>query len=642
VRDLPKNASPQKDHEIMNNLKPNLLLPLGLIAVFALVSTLWLRAQPMLSPAQLAALRPIDHAVLPACASYWLVNGPNPEVAWPPTPVIPPELSALNLPVYSLGSNSFLIDDSNVDYAAMDEADPADETESEDGPRGPYISYPSGSLWLALVMTNDSTYGRMAAVTLGGTTNGFWYEILSKRTPTDPDWWSEGSLQGFTNQADSQGSVTADSSTRSVFLYVRVVTNGSGGTLPLCWQLQNFGRTGLDPSSDPGGCGTNLLQSYLQGTEPNIISFSVTATNNYFKDTHAVVQLEIASGMPFYQSVLVDSTDFAAATWSACTSTNLSVDLGSSDGWHDIWIGLRGFSASSHPTWKWKRLKLDRSPPRLSLVGPAAGVITLPVIQLLGSCPEALSTIWYDLTNTAGLLPHQQVLILDQYLNTNTWEFTTNTFQAFDVRLASGTNTLTLHATDLASNQTTTNFTFILDYSNKTNPPAIQLDWPQDGIEVGASSVTVHGWLEDPTAVVRAQATGTNGIPRTYVGLVERTGRFWIDNIQLGAGTNWLALTITNAAGKGSSTNISILQSGVMMTMNPVVPASQLWQPTVDVGGTISEPSYAVWINGIKANNPGNGTWMATNVPVSKGGAALFQMTAYSPSEVQPDGSYGN
>jgi hypothetical protein len=515
------------------------------------------------------------------------------------------------------------------------------ESQSEGGEDGPG-GFPPGSLWLALTMTNDATYGNMAAITLNGTTNASWYEILSKRSLADSQWWSEGSLQGFTNATASPSSVTTDNTASNVFLCVRTLTNGSGGTLPIWWQLQNFGRTGLDPSFQPAGQGPSLLESYQQGTEPNVIQFSVTATNNYAKASPAEVQLEVAGGVPFYQAVLVDSTNTAGATWSAYTSTNLSVNLGSADGWHNVRVGLKGFAATSHQTWKWKRLKLDLTPPRLSLLSPAAGVVTQPTIQLVGSCPEALRTIGYDLSNATGLLSNQQVLILDQYHNTNIWELTTNRFQAFDVKLAGGTNLITLHATDLAGNQTVTNFTFTLDYSNKTNPPAMHLAWPLEGEQMGASNFTLYGWTDDPTATVRAQVTGTNGIPITFFGFVERNGKFWVDNIRLAGGTNVLVLTLTDAAGNSNSTSIHLVPSAVRVTMNPVTPASQLWQPAVNVTGTISNPSYAVWVNGVKASNPGNGTWAATNVPVTPGGAAVFQMTAYSPSEQQPNGSYGN
>jgi hypothetical protein len=625
----------------MNRPQADFHLRLGLIAALVFVPGVCLRNQSRLSAAQLTITQPINASAAPEYGNYLLAKGRDPGSPTPTLPCIPTDLRNLNLPVYRLGGNYFLIDDSTVDYAAIDEAAQVDtvlSTASNDS----LLSYPPGSLWLTLAMTNDATYGNMAAITLNGTTNAAWYEILSKRSLTDPESWSEGSLQGFNNQASSQASVTADSSASNGFLWVRALTNGSGGTLPIWWQLQNFGRTGLDPNSDPSGQGLSLLETYLEGTNPNLISFWVTATNNYANASPAMVQLGITGGVPFCQAVLVDSMDYAGAMWSAYTSTNLSVNLGSAEGWHDVWVGLRGFSASSFQTWEWKRLKLDRTPPRLSLLSPAAGVVTQPRIQFVGSCPEALSSIWYDLSNSTGLLPNQQVLMLDQYHNTNTWEFTTNTFQAFDVELAGGTNLLTLHATDLAGNQTVTNFTFSLDYSHKTNPPAIQLTWPQNGIQIGAGSLTLRGWTDDPTATVRAQVAGTNGNSRTLFGLVERTGKFWVDSIPLAGGTNVVAFSITDAAGNSSTTNISVVRSALRLTMNPVTPASQLWQPAVNVSGTISDPSYAVWVNGVKASNPGNGTWTAANVPVTQGSAAVFQMTGYSPDERQPDGSYGN
>jgi hypothetical protein len=625
----------------MNRPQADFLLNLGLIVAFICGPSACLRAQPQLSAAQLTITQPINTSIAPEYGNYRLAKGRDPGLPPPPLPCIPTALRALNLPVYCLGGNYFLIDDSTVDYAAIDEAAQGYMMLSA-ASNDSLLSYPPGSLWLELAMTNDAAYGNMAAITLHGTTNAAWYEILSKRSLPDPESWSEGSLQGFNNQASSQTSVTADSSASNVFLWVRALTNGSGGTLPIWWQLQNFGRTGLDPNSDPGGQGLSLLESYLEGAEPNLIHFAVTATNNYANASPAAVGLAITGGVPFYQAVLVDSTNYASATWSAYTSSSLSVDLGPAEGWHDVWVGLKGFTANSYQTWEWKRLKLDRTPPQLSLLSPAAGVVTQPTIQLVGSAPEALSSIWYNLSNSSGLLLNQQVLILNQYQSTNTWEFTTNTFQAFDVELAGGTNLLTLHATDLAGNHTATNFTFILDYSHKTNPPAIQLAWPQNGVQIGAGSLTLRGWTDDPTARVRVQVAGTNGIPHTFFGQVERTGKFWVDNVPLAGGTNVMALTVADVAGNSSSTNISVAQSAVRLTMNPVTPASQLWQPTVNVSGTVSDPSYAVWVNGVKATNPGHGTWTASNVPVTQGGAAVFQLTGYSPDEQQPDGSHGN
>ena len=39
--------------------------------------------------------------------------------------------------------------------------------------------------------------------------------------------------------------------------------------LPIAWELQNFGQTGVDPSADPDHDGMSNMQEYLAGTNPN-------------------------------------------------------------------------------------------------------------------------------------------------------------------------------------------------------------------------------------------------------------------------------------------------------------------------------------------------------------------------------------
>jgi hypothetical protein len=88
-------------------------------------------------------------------------------------------------------------------------------------------------------------------------------------------------------------------------------------------------------------------------------------------------------------------------------------------------------------------------------------------------------------------------------------------------------------------------------------------------------------------------------------------------------------------------TNINLVQSALTLTMTPVSDDSQLWQPTVSVGGTISDYSDAVWVNGVAGVNNGNGTWNADNVPTTSGGVATFDVTAYPPSEAPSGTSTG-
>ena len=46
------------------------------------------------------------------------------------------------------------------------------------------------------------------------------------------------------------------------------VSIGGSGPLPENWQLQYFGRTGVDPAADPDGDGLNNLGEYRAGTNP--------------------------------------------------------------------------------------------------------------------------------------------------------------------------------------------------------------------------------------------------------------------------------------------------------------------------------------------------------------------------------------
>jgi hypothetical protein len=188
-----------------------------------------------------------------------------------------------------------------------------------------------------------------------------------------------------------------------------------------------------------------------------------------------------------------------------------------------------------------------------------------------------------------------------------------------------------------AGNVTVTNLSFTLDYSNKTNPP-VQLTMPLDGMKISGDSFTLRGQVDDPTVTVTASITDTNGDVSVVNGEVERNGRFWVEDLPLNSGTNTLSITVSNVVGQATVTNLNLVQSSLILTMTPVSDPSQLWQPTVSAGGSVSDPSYAVWVNGVQGTNIG-GTWSADNVPVTPGGVAVFDVTAYPPGEA-PAGSF--
>jgi len=224
--------------------------------------------------------------------------------------------------------------------------------------------------------------------------------------------------------------------------------NGSG--LPDWWQIEYFGNIN-QYASELDGLGNTLFYDYTNGVDlSTTVQFTIQVTNNYVSNSYPGLQLNITAGVPFYIAVLVDSTNFGSASWAACTSTNLTVYLGTTEGWHDIWVGLQGVPSNPQQTWEWRRLKYDVTPPQLVITGPTNSTVNVPVIQLTGYSPEALGSYSYDLTNATGLVTNQQVLVLNQFYDTNTEEFTTNYFQCFDVPLTNGLNTFTIHATDLA------------------------------------------------------------------------------------------------------------------------------------------------------------------------------------------------
>ena len=256
----------------------------------------------------------------------------------------------------------------------------------------------------------------------------------------------------------------------------------------------------------------------------------------------------------------------------------------------------------------------------------------MPYLQLHGFADKSLQSLSYDLTNLtnpqANVTGHPGYLS-GSYLDTVLQDLTTNYFHALDIPLTNGLNTFTVHATDLAGNTTATTLRVTLNYASATNP-VVQLTWPRNGMEICGSSFTLRGQVDDPTASVSATITDTNGDINVIRGNVERTGVLWAENLPLNPGTNWITLSVTNAAGLGSQTNLAVVQSTMTLAINNT--DGNLWQPTVNVSGVISDPTYQVWVNGVQGTNNGDGTWNAYNVPVSSSGVASFDLSAKNAS----------
>jgi hypothetical protein len=238
------------------------------------------------------------------------------------------------------------------------------------------------------------------------------------------------------------------------------------------------------------------------------------------------------------------------------------------------------------------------------------------------------------LNNANGSVSNQPGFMTGAIFDTNSFTYTNDAFKCFDLVLASGANTVTLHAADLAGNLTTSNFVFNLNYSNKP-APVVTLWWPQNGAQISGSSFTWRGTVDDPTVTLSAQITDSNGDVNVVAGVIERNGNFWVDNLPLAPGTNWLTLTATDINNNTNTTNIYVVQSSVALIITYADAITS--QTAIIVRGTINVPNYTVWVNGVMETNlVWNGTayfWSAGNVPVNGGSCAVIQARAIPNSE---------
>lgn len=132
-----------------------------------------------------------------------------------------------------------------------------------------------------------------------------------------------------------------------------------------------------------------------------------------------------------------------------------SVDLGTGDGPRYLWVGFRGMDSQGNPgpeLWRYVVLVLDTTPPVLSITEPVGTTTSQPIIQVRGTADEALRFVDYDLANANGSLFDQKGTLLEKTYDPETFEVTGCAFQLIDVDLATGSNAITVRATDLAGN----------------------------------------------------------------------------------------------------------------------------------------------------------------------------------------------
>jgi hypothetical protein len=148
-------------------------------------------------------------------------------------------------------------------------------------------------------------------------------------------------------------------------------TNANSGyvCVPDWWILEYYGSDAYNATNVDCN-GNTLLYDYTNGTAPAVFSFTgVEVASDYVRSFSVPVQLDV-TGHPYYVAVAVDDTNYQNdATWSVYAGTNMTVNLGSAQGWHDVWIGLRGYADNpTNAVWQEVQVYLDLTPRSPSLI----------------------------------------------------------------------------------------------------------------------------------------------------------------------------------------------------------------------------------------------------------------------------------
>ncbi len=462
------------------------------------------------------------------------------------------------------------------------------------------------------------------------------------KTDTDGDGLTdlqEDFLGTDPNNADSDGDGLTDGD--EVFVYHTNPNNTDSDSDGMSdgWEWNHFGTFNRDGTGDYDDDGVTDLDEFYAGSDPNKIRFDVMFDNLRINANSATGTVTVIKGVPDQMAILMDDTNLTGASWQAYTPTIL-VNLGVSDGPHQVWIGLKGRAPTSDATWSAWPLTRDTVAPVIVITNPVVTTLSQPMIQLQGFSLEPLLSLRYDVTNAAGTLTNEEGYVTKQWFDTNLFDLTTNWFECVDIGLTNGTNQVTLRATDLAGNTATNIYTYILSFVGDTNAPIITLDWPQNGDQLSGTSFTLRGRLDDATATVAAEIVDANDVTNVLGGVLERDGWLWVEDLPLGAGTNTLTLTMTDAAGNISMTNLAVVQSTVLLGIDDLSGAD-LNQSRITVTGTINVSDHTVWVNGVKATLNGDGTWAAEDVPVNAGGTAAIQARAIPNADNGGNGTGG-
>jgi len=262
---------------------------------------------------------------------------------------------------------------------------------------------------------------------------------------------------------------------------------------------------------------------------------------------------------------------------------------------------------AGHPASASKRLRLtlDLNPPVLAVLTPLDGSsVNHAAVTVSGTVSDDSAVTSVEVNGSPAAVVEERF--------------------SLEVPLQPGSNALLTVATDALGRQSEVLSQVSLD----TDPPVIEVESPPAGATSNFASVRVSGKVVDRSKVASFSIAGSP--------VVVTAGRFATD-VALAEGPNVFELRAEDVAGNVSTASIQIARF-TLPEVRITVPAdlSFMSQTTVDVAGTVNDPSAVVSVNGTAAAVSGT-RFIAQGVSLIEGGNVLTATAKNSQGHIATD-----
>jgi hypothetical protein len=283
------------------------------------------------SRSQTENLSPVPPDEVPQYGTFFSAQNfpPMPVDLWP------------NLPVYSLGNGSFLIDDSSVNYSAMDDSGvtalPDDGTNSSGGGGpSPDPSFSTNGLWIQITGINNG----IVSLNLNNATDMV-YEVWTKTNLNETIWNIE--LEVFPTNQEVMPFTIAEQGRTNLMVWARDWTSvtSNGNQTPEWWFWKYFGTVNLlDTDLDVNG--NTLLYDYQNGIDPNVI-IVINLNFNHISAT-AEGAMRLSWNSTSNQVYEIDEADALATNADGSTTWKMLYDDYPSQGTNTFWLDTGNYN----------------------------------------------------------------------------------------------------------------------------------------------------------------------------------------------------------------------------------------------------------------------------------------------------------